>query len=210
VTAGEGPGARRIVRIGITGPIGCGKSTVAGWLEELGAAVIDADAVAREVTGPGLPATEAIAAAFGPELLRDDRSLDRAALARMVFADAHALTRLEAIVHPAVRPLILEQIERAAGSGARAVVVEAIKLVEGGLAQLCDEVWLVACDPVDQLARLLARGSDAEDAQARIAAQAGLVDRLGPAASRVIDTSGTVDATRERVVAAFAEATGAD
>jgi dephospho-CoA kinase len=199
----------RTVRIGLTGPIGCGKSTVAGWLGELGAEVIDADAVAREVTGPGLPATESIATAFGPDLLREDGSLDRAALGRIVFADPIALARLEAIVHPAVRPVIVERIARADASGANAIVIEAIKLVGGGLAELCDEVWLVTCDPVDQLARILARGADRTDAEARIAAQAGLTERLRPAATRVIDTSGPVEATRERVLAAWSEATGA-
>jgi dephospho-CoA kinase len=198
-----------MIRIGITGPIGCGKSTVAGWLGELGAEVIDADAVAREVTGPGLPATESIATAFGPDLLREDGSLDRAALGRIVFADPIALARLEAIVHPAVRPVIVERIARADASGANAIVIEAIKLVEGRLAELCDEVWLVTCDPVDQLARILARGADRTDAEARIAAQAGLTERLRPAATRVIDTSGPVEATRERVLAAWSEATGA-
>ena len=198
-----------MIRIGITGPIGCGKSTVAGWLGELGAEVIDADAVAREVTGPGLPATESIATAGGPDLLREDGSLDRAALGRIVFADPIALARLEAIVHPAVRPVIVERIARADASGANAIVIEAIKLVEGRLAELCDEVWLVTCDPVDQLARILARGADRTDADARIAAQAGLTERLRPAATRVIDTSGPVEATRERVLAAWSEATGA-
>ena len=194
------------IRIGITGPIGCGKSTVAGWLGDLGADVIDADLVAREVTGPGMPATAAIAAEFGRELLRDDGSLDRAALGRIVFAAPTALARLESIIHPAVRPVILERLAKAESSRAAAVVVEAIKLVEGGLAELCDEVWLVTCDPADQLARILARGADPADAAARIAAQAGLVDRLRPAATRVIDTSGSAGATRDLVVAAWSAA----
>jgi len=193
-----------MIRIGITGPIGCGKSTVAGWLGELGAAVIDADDVAREVTAEGTPAAEAIAAEFGTQILRADGSLDRAALGRIVFADADALARLEGIVHPAVRPVILERMEQAATDGALAVVVEAIKLVEGGLAALCDEVWLVTCDAGEQLERLLARGTiAADDAQARIAAQAGLAERLVPAATRVIDTSGPAAATAKLVEAAW-------
>jgi dephospho-CoA kinase len=190
--------------IGITGPIGCGKSTVAGWLGELGAVVIDADDVARELTAAGTPAAAAIAAGFGPGLVRADGSLDRAALGRIVFADPDALARLEAIVHPAVRPAIVERMERAAADGALAVVVEAIKLVEGGLAALCDEVWLVTCDAGEQLERLLARGTiGAADAQARIAAQGGLGERLAPAATRVIDTSGTAAEAHERVGAAW-------
>ena len=199
-------GSGHTVRIGLTGPIGCGKSTVAGWLAELGAAVIDADAVAREVTGPGMPAADAIADAFGPEVVRPDDSLDRAALGRIVFADPAALARLEAIVHPAVRPVILERMALAVADGAPAVVVEAIKLVEGGLATLCDEVWLVTCGAEEQLRRLLGRGAAADDAEARIAAQSGLVERLTPAATRVIDTSGSVSAARKRVREAWQSA----
>lgn len=196
------------VRIGITGPIGCGKSTVASWLGELGAVVIDADAVAREVTGPGSPALERIAARFGQEILRDDGSLDRAALARRVFGDdPAALAELEAIVHPAVRPVIAGRIAEAERDGAPAVVVEAIKLVEGGLARLCDEVWLVTCAPEAQLERLRARaaatGADASDAEARVRAQGALVDRLRHAATRVVDTTGGLDETRRRVGAAW-------
>jgi dephospho-CoA kinase len=196
------------VRIGLTGPIGCGKSTVAAWLGELGAEVIDADRVAHEVTAPGTPAVTAIADEFGEGLVRSDGSLDRAALGRIVFADPEALARLEAIVHPAVRPVILDRLTAASERGARAVVVEAIKLVEGGLAALCDEVWLVTCDAGEQLQRLVARGSDRADAEARIAAQSGVVERLAPAATRVIDTGGTIEQARDRVLAAWQSATG--
>ena len=135
------------LRIGLTGPIGCGKSTVAGWLgERAGVVVIDADQVAREVLEPGEPALDAVIARFGPELRRDDGSLDRAGLGRIVFADPEALRDLEAIVHPAVRPRILEAIVAAEKAGAPAIVIEAIKLIEGRLADACDEVWLVTCD----------------------------------------------------------------
>jgi dephospho-CoA kinase len=194
----------RPLRIGITGPIGCGKSTVAGWLgERPGVVVIDADVVAREVLEPGEPALDAVVARFGSDLLRADGSLDRSALGRQVFADPVALGDLEAIVHPAVRPRILAAMDRAAADGAQAVVVEAIRLVEGGLAEMCDEVWLVACDPEVQRARLAGRGSAAGVADQRIAAQAGLVERIRPAATRVIDTSGDRAPTRAIVDAAF-------
>lgn len=203
---------RRTLRLGLTGPIGCGKSTVAGWLGELGAVVIDADRVAHEVTAPGTPAVGEIAAAFGPQLVRDDGSLDRAALARIVFADPAALATLEAIVHPAVRPAILAEMAAAEANGATAIVVEAIKLVEGGLAELCDEVWLIACAADQQLARLRARaaasGGEPSGLEARIAAQAGLVDRLGPVATRVLDTSGSMADARARVEAAYLDAVG--
>lgn len=199
-------GRPRTVRIGLTGPIGCGKSTVAGWLGELGAVVIDADRVSRQVTGRRTPALAAIAARFGDDVLREDGSLDRAALGRIVFADPVALADLEAIVHPAVRPVILDEMTAADRAGAPAVVVEAIKLVEGGLAELCDEVWLVTCSPDEQLARIVARGADPRDAEARIAAQSNSVDRLRPHATRVLSTGGSIEASRDRVRNAWSAA----
>ena len=192
------------VRIGLTGPIGCGKSTVAGWLRERAdVVVIDADLVAREVLEPGEPALDAVIARFGIGLVGPDGSLDRPALGRIVFADPAALRDLEAIVHPAVRPRILDATARAAAEGAAAVVIEAIKLVEGGLAALCDEVWLVTCEPAVQRERVVARGSEPADADRRIAAQGDLTDRLRPAATRVIDTSGTLADTRAIVTDAY-------
>lgn len=198
------------VRIGLTGPIGCGKSTVAGWLgERPGVVVIDADQVAREVVEPGEPALEAVIARFGEDLRRVDGTLDRGALGRIVFTDASALRDLEAIIHPAVRPRILAAIADADAAGAVAVVIEAIKLVEGGLAELCDEVWFVMCDPAIQRDRLIGRGSSEADADQRIAAQAGFIDLVRPAVTRVIDTSGHPDATRAAVDAAFVGASSA-
>ena len=197
---------RRAVRIGLTGPIGCGKSTVAGWLATRGAAIVDADALAREVTEPGQPALAAIVERFGPDVRRGDGSLDRQRLAAIVFADPVELAALEAIVHPAVRPRILGAIGAAEADGARAIVIEAIRLVEGGLVELCDEVWLVVCDPAEQRTRLGARGMDDADAARRIGAQEGIRERLRPHAGRVIDTSGPPSAAEARVDAAFREA----
>jgi len=185
--------ARRALRIGLTGPIGCGKSTVAGWLGQHGAAVVDADEIARAVTAPGEPAHEAILARFGDAVRAPDGTLDRASLARLVFADPAALADLEAIVHPVVRPRILEAIAAADAKGMPAVVIEAIKLVEGGLAELCDEVWLVECGPAAQRRRLAGRGMDAAEARRRIAAQGDLVERLRPRATRVLRTDGRPD-----------------
>ncbi|HYK95201.1 MAG TPA: dephospho-CoA kinase [Candidatus Dormibacteraeota bacterium] len=209
---GPGAGGRRdnggTVRIGITGPIGCGKSTVAGWLAELGAFVVDADRVSRDVTPPGSAALAAVVAEFGRGVVRADGSLDRAALGRIVFDDADALARLESIIHPAVRPLILAGIADAERAAAPGVVIEAIKLVEGGLADLCDEVWLLTCDPAEQRARLAGRGANPADSEARIAAQSDLAARLTPRATRILDTSGPRAAARHRVIAAWFAATG--
>jgi dephospho-CoA kinase len=197
------------IRIGVTGPIGCGKTQVIRWLSELGVAVVDADAVARAVTAPGHPAHDVILRRFGPAVTAPDGTLDRAALGRIVFSDAAALRELEAIVHPAVRPRILEAMDAAERNGAPAVAIEAIKLVEGGLATLCDEVWLVICDEADQRRRLMQRSTTRADADQRIAAQAGLADRLRPAATRVLDTTGDAAAARAMVVAALAESIAA-
>ena len=188
------------VRIGITGAIGCGKSTVAGWLRELGATVVDADELAREATAPGEPALAAVFDRFGERYRQPNGTLDRAALGRLVFSDPAALAALEAIVHPAVRERIEAAIAAAEMAGAPAIAIEAIKLVEGGLAEMCDEVWLVTCHPERQLERLLARGSDEAEAAQRIAAQDDLARRLRPAATRVIDTSGDVEETRRSVL----------
>jgi dephospho-CoA kinase len=198
----------KTVRIGLTGPIGCGKSTVASWLGELGAVVIDADKVAREVVARGTPELEAVVHEFGPEMLLPTGELDRPRLGRVVFADSDALRRLEAIIHPAVRPRILARMAEAEAAGAPAVVVEAIKLVEGGLAALCDEIWLVACESAEQRGRLTSRGMAPDQAEQRIAAQGDITRRLGPAATRVIDTSGSIEAARARVRGAWTAAVG--
>lgn len=197
--------AGRAVRIGITGPIGCGKSTIASWLVVAGAAHVDADAIARAVTGPGEPATAEVRAAFGHTVAAPDGGIDRAALAAIVFADPEALHRLESIVHPAVRPRIAAAVAAADAAGAPAVVIEAIRLVEGGHAASCDAVWLITCDPAVQAERLAGRGMPADDAARRIAVQSGLVAALKPAASRVIDTSGPAESVRATVLAAYAE-----
>lgn len=201
--SGGGP-----VLIGLTGPIGCGKSTVAGWLAARGAAVIDADAVAREVTAPGQPGHEAILARFGDAARSTDGTLDRAALAGIVFTDADALRELEAIVHPLVRPRILAAVEAARERQAPAVAIEAIKLVEGGLADLCDEVWWIACD--DQRVRLTGRGMDPDDADRRIAAQVGMRERVLSERRDVVevDTSGSLAEAEARVEARWRRLVG--
>lgn len=197
------------ITIGITGPIGCGKSTVAGWLGELGALVIEADAVARAVTDSDPSVLADIVETFGPRVTRSDGALDRSAVADMVFRDPIALTRLEAIVHPAVRRAILASILAAEAGAVPSIVIEAIKLVEGGLAAACDEVWLVACEPDLQLERLAGRGMAQSDAAARTSAQGNIRERAEAVADRIIDTSGTLEESRARVVGAYRAALAA-
>lgn len=198
---------RRPLCIGLTGPIGCGKSTIAAWLAERpGVVTIDADRLARDVLMPGTPEVGAVYARFGEALRDGDGGLDRTALGRIVFDDPAALRDLETIVHPAVRRRMLAALEAAEAEGAVAIVIEAIKLVEGGLADLCDEVWLVTCAKPVQMERLSGRGSSPDDAAARIATQGDLTARLTSRATRIIDTSGGRATTRAIVEAAFFEA----
>jgi dephospho-CoA kinase len=197
------PDSRNTLILGLTGPIGCGKSNVGRVLgERPGVVVVDADQVAREVVEPGEPTLEAVIARFGEAYRRTDGSLDRVAVGRHVFSDPAAMRDLEAIIHPAVRPRILATIDRARQDDALAVVVEAIKLIEAGFAALCDEVWLVTCDRSAQRERLIGRGSSPSDADQRIAAQRSF-DSVAGSVDRVIDTSGDGASTRVKVVEAF-------
>ncbi len=173
------------VVIGLTGPIGCGKTTVAGWLAALGGMIVDADALARRATDRGQPALPAIRARFGDGVFDAEGNLDRGALARVVFTDQRALADLEAIVHPAVHQMILSEVADGQRAGAPFVVLEAIKLVEAGLAALCDVVWIVECGPDVQRARLAGRGIARDDAERRIHAQGQhLADRLAARLAR--------------------------
>ncbi len=194
------------LRIGLTGPIGCGKSTIAGWLAELGARVVDADRITRQVTAPGAPALVLIRERFGDGVFAPDGTLDRAALGRIVFADADRLRELEGITHPVVRPEIEAAIVAAESDGATIVVLEAIRLIEGGWQRDVDEVWLVTCHADDQRERLAGRGLAGADADRRIEAQRELVERVRPHATRVIDTAGPAARTRVQVERALEEA----
>jgi len=205
--------ASKPVLIGLTGPIGCGKSTVAGFMRDVGGLVIDADDLAREATAANTPALPEIRQRFGDGVFAADGALDRGALAKIVFNDAAALADLERIVHPRVRVLVDVRLETAVRERVPFVVIEAIKLVEGGLADRCDEVWIVTCQPATQRARMSGRGATADDIQRRLATQGeDLAARLEhelagrPTFVRRLATDGSLDATRELVEDALAEA----
>lgn len=178
-------------RIGLTGGLACGKSTIAAWMAEAGAHIIDADLLAREIVRPGTPALEAIVAHFGPQILNPQGVLDRAALRRRVFADAQARAWLEALLHPAIRAAMIAASARIAAAHPDALIVWVVPLlVEGGYGALVDQVVVVDCPPEQQIARVKAR-SDWSDAQIRavLAAQCDRATRLA-AADVVIDNSG--------------------
>lgn len=178
-----------MLRVGLTGGIGSGKSTVADELARRGAVIIDADQLAREVVEPGTPGLAQIVARFGNRVLIDGR-LDRAALAKIVFADPQVRQELESIIHPAVRRRAAE-LEAAAPS--RSIVVHVIPLlVETGQAANFDVVVVVDVGSETQLDRLLARAElSAEEARSRIAAQANRAQRLA-AADVVLDNNGSL------------------
>ncbi|MGH2461582.1 MAG: dephospho-CoA kinase, partial [Chloroflexota bacterium] len=191
---------KRPLVIWLTGNIGCGKSIVARTLAELGADVIDADQVAHQVMAPPGPVYDAIVREFGASVVAPDGSLDRRALGRIVFADPAALRLLDSLVHPETTVAIEQSV---ADTTAEVVVVEAIKLIESGLARICDSVWLVTCSRGQQIARLTTgRGLSVDDAERRIDAQAPASEKL-PFATVVIDNSGTIDQTRRRVFEAW-------
>ena len=177
-----------MLRIGLTGGIGSGKSTVSRLLAEHGAVIIDADAIAREVVEPGTPGLTAVVEAFGTTVRAADGSLDRPVLAAVVFADPEARGRLDAIVHPLVRA---RATEIAAAAPPDAVVVNDVPLlVETGQAGAYDLVVVVEARPDVRVARLVQRGLTADDARARMAAQATDEQRRA-VADVVLDNGGT-------------------
>ncbi len=188
------------IRIGLTGNIATGKSTVGRMLVELDAELIDADQIVHRVLAADGAAYPVIVAAFGSGILAPDGTIDRRRLGDLVFADTEALARLEQLTHPPVIAIIEEYI---AASAAPVVVVEAIKLLESGLADDYDTIWVTTCPEAAQLKRLMkSRHLTREDALRRIHAQPPQAEKLARA-DVVINTSGTLNETRAQVIAAW-------
>jgi len=187
-------------RIGLTGNIACGKSTVGRLLVARGAQYVDADRLVHALMEPDTPENERIVARFGPEVRAADGRIDRTRLGGIVFAEPAALRDLEAILHPGVRAEIRR---RMAASTAPILVVDAIKLLESGLAREMDAVWVVACPRAEQVRRLVTeRGLTAEQAEARISAQ-GSQEEKARRATVVIANGGTLAETERQVDAAL-------
>lgn len=195
-----------MLKVGLTGGIASGKSAVARIFGDIGARVIDADVVARDLVRPGYPLLARIAADFGQEVLLPDGQLDRARLARVIFADAGKRRALEAVLHPP----IMREIEMLAAAFGRAerdaiVVVEAALIVEIGRAGDFDRLVAVWATPEQQLQRMMARdGLEREEAERRLAAQMPLEEKCR-VAHLVVDNSGTPEDCRTDALRVFAE-----
>ncbi|MDT8442194.1 MAG: dephospho-CoA kinase [Desulfuromonadales bacterium] len=189
--------------LGLTGGIACGKSSVAGWFAELGAAILSADQLARQAVAPGSLGLQRIVALFGDAILGPDGALDRVALGRIVFADAAARRRLEAVTHPEIAHLAAQSLAELRQAGAALIVYEAPLLFEAGADKRVDCSLVVLIEPAAQLARLMQRdGLDGAAARARIAAQWPQADKVARA-DYVIDNSGTTAQTRLAVAALY-------
>jgi dephospho-CoA kinase len=188
--------------IGITGNIACGKTVVGQMLLESGAErYIDADAVVHKLYQRGQALAVKVAEAFGPGVVTSNGDIDRKTLGTIVFQDTEAMLRLEAIVHPAVGKAMADELASVTPSGI--VVIDAVKLLEGGSGKFCQSKWMVVCPEELEYARLVARNQlNPEEAWTRIRAQPSVVDRL-PLVDEVIDNSGSLDETRKQVKAAY-------
>lgn len=185
-------------RIGLTGGIASGKSTVADMFADLGAAIIDTDVIAREVVMPGQPALDEIAATFGNAVIAADGHLDRGAMRALVFADDKARRQLEAIVHPRIQDETRRQSSRAGGEYQ---IIAIPLLVQSDLKSFVDRILVVDCDEETQIRRLLGRDEETEDQARRIlAAQASRSERLAIADDVINNNNGLAD-TRAQVAA---------
>ena len=186
--------------IGLTGGIACGKSTVSKALRALGACIIDADALAHELSQPNQALFNAYVQRFGMAIVTPGGTLDRAAIARLIFTDPAMRAEVEQISHPLIRRAVEERLRMAEKEQKRAAVLDVPLLFEAGWDALADEVWVVALPPEEQLTRLLARDKTMSEgeARARIAAQMPLAEKCARA-DVVIDNSGTKEETRDYV-----------
>ena len=189
--------------IGLTGGIASGKSTVSRMLAELGASIIDADQLAREVVAPGLPAWQEIVSWLGEEILLADGAINRRILGERVFSDLLQRRRLEQIIHPRIREKLERTLAAVAEQGAQVVVLDVPLLLESNWNEMVDDVWVVYVKPEVQLQRLMNRdGLTKEAALQRISSQMSLDEKVRRA-QVVIDNSDDLEQTRAQVLAAW-------
>jgi dephospho-CoA kinase len=185
--------------VGLTGGIGSGKSAASRLLQERGAVVVDADLIAREVVAVGTPGLQAVVDAFGPEVLLEDGSLDRAGLGRRVFPDPQSLATLNALLHPLIADRTRQRFRAAADAGAEVVLHDIALLVENGLVGDYDAIVVVAAEPATQVDRLVRlRGMTEDEARARVAAQAPLDAKLA-VATHVLHNDGPLEELEPQV-----------
>jgi len=185
--------------IGLTGGIGSGKSTVAKYLEELGAYVLDADKLGHEVFQPDTPAWRDVVDAFGKDIVKPDGEIDRTKLGKMVFGKPGELEKLNRVLHSHITELAQNKLEQLKRRGAGVVVLEAIRLIEGGWRPLVDEVWVTVASEVSILKRLKKRsGYSEEESLSRIRSQTSVADRKKHA-DVVIDTDCTLAELKAKV-----------
>ena len=186
--------------IGLTGGIACGKSTVSNVLKDCGARIVDADAIAHELSRPNQPIFHVYVELFGPEIVTPEGTLDRAEIAQHVFSDTVLRDKMNARVHPIIRAAAEDRLDAAHMDGTAVVVLDVPLLFEAGWDALTNDTGVVTLPPEEQLARLLARDHtmDEAEARARIAAQMPLAEKC-MRADVVIDNSGTREETKERV-----------
>lgn len=188
-----------MLRVGLTGGIACGKSTVASMMREMGCTVLDADALAHRLMEPGQPAYDEVVREFGSIILRPDGTIDRKALGEIVFADRARLDHLNRIIHPLVLKDHDRQLTELELANPRGIaVVEAALLVEAGYQKNLDRLVVAWCRPEQQRERLLARGLSAEEARQRMSAQMPVAEKRR-LADAVIDCSMSLEQTRKQV-----------
>lgn len=194
--------------VGLTGGIATGKSLVAGELKKCGAHIIDADKIAREIVEPGKPAYNEIVKEFGTDILKPDNTLDRKALAKIVFCDPVALDKLNNITHPRIRERVKEEARRLSAEGDSLIVLDVALLIEMGVRYEVEKIIIVYSDAEQQIERLMKRDNLTRgEALKRLSCQMDIKEKL-KYADYVIDNSGQLDETIEQTRALFSELEG--